>query len=151
MMQTLAGRTIEEFRRRAFYMDGELLAEHVLLFFKIEGSWYSISFSDGDMTFRREQEEPQLSERDGFDKDFSYPVFAVDLLSKYAGREIRSTSLYVAKIPTRDLLGIYVSYGDNGFSFLDEANGDYCYLQDGALDTTDDRFELLNRDLYLEI
>lgn len=45
----------------------------------------------------------------------------------------------------------YVSYGDNGFSFLDEANGDYCYLQDGTLDTTDDSFELLNRDLYLEI
>ncbi|PZM07436.1 hypothetical protein [Rhizobium tubonense] len=151
MMKPLVGRTIEEFRRCVFYMDGKLLDEHVLLFFKIEDSWYSISFSDGQMAFRRQQEEPQLSEPDDFDKDFAYPVFTVDLLSKYAGREIRSTSFYVAKIPTRDLFGIYVSYGDSGFCFLDEANGDYCYLQDGPPDTTDDSFELVNRDLCLEI
>lgn len=147
-MTTLAGQIIEEFRRRAFYMDGTLLDEQILLFFKIDGSWHSISFSDGVMSLRHLAEEPVLDQHDGFDKEFAYPTFAVEQLNKYVRRKIHATWLYKANIPEEHVFGLHLCYGDNGFSFVEDVDGNQS-IKDGTPDESDDSFELVRTDIRL--
>jgi len=150
ILQTLVGRSIEEFRRRAFHMDGALVDGQILLFIKVDGSWHAIGFCDGEMSLRHLQEEPLLDRHDGVEADFAYPTFAVEQLHKYVDRKVQATYLYKASIPTEDIFGIYVGYDDGGFSYIQDASGDHCYFRDGTIDENDEDFELLSADILLE-
>ena len=130
MGRELRGKSINEFRSKSFYMDGSLVSEHLMLFFGIEGVWYSVTIVDGVVNLKREDAEPALTE--DFDKDFFYPISNVEILKKYAGLKVNAVSVY--KIPEIDngILGLYISYGSFGFSYYNV--DDFSYIADGFVE-----------------
>jgi hypothetical protein len=125
----LQGKSIREFRSKSFYMDGSLVSEHLILFFDVEGVWYSITIVDGIVHLKKETLEPYLTKH--HDMDFSYPISNVDLLSKYIGLKVESVYTYNLVDINEGVLGLYISFGSLGFSYYNV--DDFSYVEDGRV------------------
>jgi hypothetical protein len=130
MSEDLRGKSINNFRSKSFYMDGSLISEHLVLFFDVEGVWYSITIVDGVIKLKREDVEPNSTEE--FDKDFSYPISNVEILKKYIGLKVDSVYVYTIPEIEDGILGVFISYKSIGFSYYNI--DDFSYIMDSFVD-----------------
>jgi hypothetical protein len=130
MSRELTGESINEFRSKSFYMDGLLVSEHLMLFFDIEGVWYSLTIVDGSVHLKRENCEPALIKE--FDKGFAYPISNVEILNAYVGLKVKSVYAYQIIGIDEGLLGLYISFGGVGFSYYNV--DDFSYLRHGLIE-----------------
>ncbi len=145
MTRKLKGKSIEAFRSKSFYMDGVLVSEHLMLFFNTDAQWYSVTITDGAVHIKREDVEPTITI--DIDMQFSYPISDVSILKMYLGLNIESAYVYNISEIQDGIMGLYISYGDFGFSYYNI--DDFSYIQNGLVDISPKKAALVEYELYL--
>ncbi|MCY1344687.1 Invasion associated locus B (IalB) protein [compost metagenome] len=126
----LLGKTIQEFRSRSFFMDGQRQCDCSVLYLKTEdGSWFSFTIGEGYSRIVEEKEEPFIINLDSIDDDFAYPVQNVSFLEEYVGNTIVAINELKLKDRENIVVGLYVELGINGFTLYED--NDCLFLEKG--------------------
>lgn len=130
------GEEICEFRFRSFYLNGSLISEMLVLFFKFSKSgWVSLDIGEGVSRIQVLDSEPILVNTEPSSDEFVYPVHISNKLDGYFGKKLISVSEY--RIPHLDdcCVGIYFDILGGGFSVLE--SNDNLVLIDGVAGLSD--------------
>lgn len=121
-----------EFRARSFYMEGELVSEVLLFFFKLSTSgWNSLSIGEGVAIISCNVPQCEAQLAGVVNGHVDYPIVPLAELNMFVGKEIRRVFEY--RIPgIAGCIGVYFDCGGCGFSVV-EIN-DSLLVRNGVID-----------------
>lgn len=127
----IVGEEIFEFRFRSFFLNGSLISEMLVLFFRFSKSgWVSLDIGEGISRILPLESEPVLMNTAPSSDEFVYPVQSSNRLDKYFGKKLISVSEYRIFAIEECCVGVYFDFGDCGFSVLE--SDDNLSLIDGV-------------------
>lgn len=132
----LINEILRDVRFRSFFMNGDLVCEFLVLFFKISiTGWVSLTVSEGVSKFTMLKSEPGLLELSEISDDFAYPIRSLNGLDKFLGLEVLAVYEYRLKNVEEGCVGVYLDFGGYGFSLIE--SGDCLSIVEGAMQYLD--------------
>ncbi|MGZ0703628.1 hypothetical protein [Pseudomonas piscis] len=129
-------------RFRSFFMNGNLICEFLVLFFKLSDSgWMSLTIGEGESSFIKLDSEPELLGLSEINDEFAYPVNSLVWLSKYQGLEILSVYEYRLSDIDEGCIGVYLDFGGCGISVIE--SDDCLSIKDGIVQFLDSKISLI--------
>jgi len=137
----LSNEILRDIRFRSFFMNGDLVCEFLVLFFKMSiAGWVSLTVSEGVSKFTVLNSEPGLLELSDISDDFAYPIRALGGLDRFLGLEILSVYEYRIKDVGEGCVGVYLDFGGYGFSIIES---DECLsVVEGMMQCLDEEISL---------
>ena len=117
----LINEKITDARARSVYINGELQCNILVLLLNFSTSgWISISVGEGKSEFNTLNQEPKLLELSEIKDDYAYPTSHLSNISDFIGEKVTSIYEYRLNGISEGCVGIYIEFGDFGFSAIEE-------------------------------
>ncbi|MBK5415322.1 hypothetical protein [Pseudomonas sp. TH31] len=111
---------LRDIRFRSFFMNGDLVCEFLVLFFRMSiAGWVSLTVSDGASRFTVLDSEPGLLKLSEISDDFAYPIKSLNGLDGFLGLEILAVYEYRVKSVDDGCVGVYLDFGGRGLSVIE--------------------------------
>lgn len=126
----LLDKRIIQFRKKSFYMKGELVSDVVIFYLQISSQeWVSVTIDDGIMEILPCIDEPKILNIGSIDDDFLYPVNNIIELNDFLGEKLIRVYEYRVKNIENGCVGAFFDFGKKGFSLLEHEYG--CIIKNG--------------------
>ncbi|WP_460949849.1 hypothetical protein AB6N16_20830 [Pseudomonas marginalis] len=129
----LINETLNGFRFRSFFMNGNLVCEFLVFFLNLSSSgWVSLTISEGVSSFVPLSSEPELVGLSEINDDFAYPIKELSSLKKFLGLKVLAVYEYRLSGVDDGCVGVYLEFDGCGLSVLE--SDDCLSVVEGVVD-----------------